>query len=288
MDQGTGAQDDMLRDDQGLAWIFRDDDWIACADTLAVTEYPSEFTVSTFLDADAVEGACLAGFMPMSARFRVPPGFPYGEPGQSGGKSSRQDGETRIFYTPKLHIERCILDPAEARINATTRRTARRFKVSLNTAFAETLAACIATHGDGWLTPPLTKVFSGLHADQATRRVKFISVELWKDDKLVAGEIGYASGAVYASLTGFRSLSGAGTVQLAALAGILIDSGFTLWDLGMPMNYKIALGGRSLPRPEYLPLLRSAYDQVPVQPLGSAMEPAPVYLPLACTRTVSG
>ncbi|MDX9958328.1 MAG: hypothetical protein RBT68_07790 [Spirochaetia bacterium] len=274
----------MRMDDNGLAWIFRDDDWTTSADTLAATEYPSEFTLSTCLDTDAVEGACLAGFMPMSARFRVPPGFPYGEPEASRDNSSRQDEETRTFYTPKLHLARCILDPAETRISTTTRRAARQFMASLNMAFAETLASCVGTHGDGWLTPPLTRVFTELHATRANRRVKFISIELWKNGDLVAGEIGYTAGSAYTSLTGFRSLSGTGTVQLAVLAGILAENGFPVWDLGMPMDYKITLGGRSLPRHEYLPLLRDAYDKVPTQSLGAVMQPAPVTLSLACTR----
>jgi len=277
MNQWTGEENEMLRDDNGLAWIFRDDDWMACADALALAHCPAEFTLSTFLDADAVEGACLAGFMPMSARFNVPEGFPYGEPEPSG------PADTRIFYTPKLHLERCILYPSEARITATTRRASRHFKVSLNKAFDETLAACIGTHGDGWLTPYLTRTFAELHADQAYRRVRFISVELWRDGILVAGELGYTAGASYASLTGFRSMSGAGTVQLAALAGILAAAGYKVWDLGMPMGYKMDLGGRLLYRHEYLPLLRDAYHQFPAQPLGLAMEPAPVILPFACT-----
>lgn len=275
----------MLRDESGLAWILKDDNWTACAETLAAVDYPGEFALSTYLDADAVEAACLAGFMPMSSRFTVPPGFPYGEPESSGKGSSGEDGETRVFYTPKLHLERCVLDPANTRIRTTTRRSSRQFQVSVNKSFDTILAACIAIHGDGWLTPPLTRVFSELHIDRASRQVKFISIELWKDDALVAGELGYAAGGAYASLSGFRSLSGAGTVQLAALAGILSESGYSVWDLGMPMDYKTALGGHMVRRHEYLPLLRDAYLQLPDKTLDGTMEPAPVRLPFACTSS---
>ena len=280
----------MQLDTDGPAWIFRDDEWTACADALVAAEYPQEFALSTFLDCDAIEQACLAGFMPMSARFTVPRDFPYGEPELSGQAnieqtSIEQDGQTRTFYTPKLHLERCVLDPSASRITATTRRASRHFQVSVNQAFDRTMAACVDTHGDGWLTPALTRVFSELHIDQARRQVKFISIELWKDGALVAGELGYAAGNAYASLSGFRSLSGAGTIQLAALTGILSESGYRVWDLGMPMDYKIALGGRILPRQEYLPLLREAYNQPPAQPLGGIREPTPVRLPFACTSS---
>mgnify|MGYP004703094325 CR=1 FL=1 len=274
----------MVRKDGGLAWIFKDDKWTACADTLAMADYPHEFTLATCLDAPAVEGSSLAGFMPMSSRFMVPPGFPYGEAESSGRKSSGQEGEPRIFLTPKLHRERCMLDPAEVRITATARRASRHFRVSVNKAFDETLAACIGIHGDGWLTPPLTRVFRELHACRTGRPFQIVSVELWKDDALVAGEIGYAAGTAYASLSGFHRLSGAGTVQLAALAWILAGSGYTIWDLGMPMDYKAALGGRTVSRYEYLPLLRNAYSQSPARPLERGMDPVTVHLPQACVR----
>ena len=273
----------MLMDDTGLAWIFRGDDWTACADTLTATEYPEEFALSTYLDADAVEGACLAGFMPMSSRFTVPVGFPYGEPESSGENPSGQDGQIRTFYTPKLHQLRYLLKPQDMGITATTRRASRHFMISVNKAFAETLAACVETHGDGWLTPPLTKVFMELHAGRSKRQVHFVSIELWKDGVLVAGEIGYSSGASYASLSGFYRLSGAGTVQLAALAGILAESGFTIWDLGMPIPYKSRLGGGPFLRHQFLPRVREAYHQSPGQALNLAREAVPVCLPCACT-----
>ena len=252
-------------------------------------DYPSEFTLSTYLDTDAVEGACLAGFLPMSARFSVSPDFPYGEhePAKAAQpiqtfKITKALEPTRIFYTPKLHIERCILDPRKARITATTRRVSKSFYFSINKVYDETLDSCVNTHGDGWLTPALTSIFRKLHAEMSSRRVKFISVELWRAGRLVAGELGYAAGAAYTSLSGFHNLSGAGTVQLAALASILADSGFTVWDLGMPMGYKSALGGSPLPRTEYLPLLRNAYHQYPVNNL--SRELSPVMLSVACTR----
>jgi Leu/Phe-tRNA-protein transferase len=248
-------------------------------------ESTEEFALSTYLDADAVEAACLAGFMPMSARFAVPRDFPYGEPDSTGQVPVAQDGQTRVFFTPKLHVERCILDPAMARISTSTRRISRHFMVSINMAFDETLAACIGMHGDGWLTPALTRVFKELHTDRDRKRVKLVSVELWRDGTLVAGELGYAAGDSYASLSGFRSLSGTGTVQLAALAGLLAESGFKIWDLGMPMDYKSALGCRSLLRHEYLPILRDAYHRPLPYPLGNTLEPAPIHLPLACTRS---
>jgi hypothetical protein len=94
-------------------------------------------------------------------------------------------------------------------------------------------------------------------------------VELWEEGTLVAGEVGYAIGRVYTSLTGFRTESKTklayGIAQLVALGKLLKLSGFELWNLGHPpkgrvMKYKIELGGTVLPRNEFLDLWRQARE----------------------------
>jgi Leu/Phe-tRNA-protein transferase len=75
--------------------------------------------------------------------------------------------------------------------------------------------------------------------------------------ELVAGELGYTVGAIYTSLTGFTSESGAGTVQLAALGRWLQRSGFQMWDLGMQMDYKAEMGAVLLPRRTFVKAVRT-------------------------------
>jgi hypothetical protein len=40
-------------------------------------------------------------------------------------------------------------------------------------------------------------------------------------------------------------------LQLVATGGLLAERGFKFWDLGMVMDYKVALGGASLPRSQF-------------------------------------
>ncbi|CAK4463488.1 unnamed protein product [Aphanomyces euteiches] len=84
--------------------------------------------------------------------------------------------------------------------------------------------------------------------------IKVYSIELWKGDELAAGELGYCNGAMFTSLTGFVSpgASGAGTMQLYALGALLHVCQFQLWDLGMAMAYKTALGAYPMARIDFV------------------------------------
>ncbi len=83
--------------------------------------------------------------------------------------------------------------------------------------------------------------------------VRMYSIEVWNQEgSLVAGELGYSVGSIYTSLTGFCKQSNAGSVQLLTLGRLLSQNGFTLWDLGMDMEYKRDLGSKLMPRSEYV------------------------------------
>jgi Leu/Phe-tRNA-protein transferase len=233
----------MQWDGMNIAFIETGDDFCACARTLLVP-YGHEFTIHPVIAADEVESATWAGFMPMAMNIATVQG-------------------PHAFLTPKLHRERCLLDPLETHVPRTVRRESRRYGLSLNRAFREVILSCVEVHGDGWLLPELVGVFQELHDNRATRQVAFISVELWSgtdaDATLVAGEIGYVTGSSYASLTGFSRVPGAGSVQLSTLGAVLAGAGIKVWDLGMEMDYKRALGGRRFPRARFLSILERSY-----------------------------
>lgn len=259
------------------------EDWAALAARLAAGGYEEEFIICDRLDAEAASGAASAGFMPMSAEFIAPDG-------------------PRPFLTPKLHLVRCLAEPAAIRPTRTALRRSSRYSLALNLDFSAAIAGCVRAHGDGWLTPPLVDAFVALAAEPPRAGgPAFISAELYAagspgdgDEgrdaagapglgrsggpagrRLVAAEIGYALGSSYASLSGFSDESGAGTVQLYALAGLLAELGVSLWDLGMPLPYKTALGGRDYPREAYLPALHGAYGRAMPLELAALSPPRP-------------
>lgn len=231
----------MLQEDGSYPLIEPFDDFHDCADRLAAAG-ADEFAFFPFIDSDAVERAALGRFMPM-------------------GLSVELEGRRCDLLLPKLHLERCLLDPCDTRVTRTARRESRRYSLSVNRAFGAVLSSCVATHGADWLVGDLERTFLELHEQRFQRRVAFVSVELWvgSGPDLVAGEIGYVVGGAYASLTGYTARSGAGTVQLMALGGLLAKLGLRVWDLGMAMDYKLALGGRALPRESFMRELDRAY-----------------------------
>ena len=168
---------------------------------------------------------------------------------------------------PKLHEDRCVISlPDNLHISKSTRKKAKKFNMTLNQAFSRVVEGCREQHGEMcWLYPRLVEVFEAMNRVEHTPAmvvdetrqvcpVRVYSVEVWNVDTgaLAAGELGYTVGSVYTSLTGFCREDSAGSVQLAALGRLLIQQQFSLWDLGMVMDYKLSLGCQSMPRKAFL------------------------------------
>ncbi len=175
---------------------------------------------------------------------------------------------TPEILLPKLHAHRCViaLDKGDLHISKSTRKKSKRFTFTVNKAFSQVVQGCHEQHGDKcWLYPPLVQVFETMHRadhipailmDSQTKAcpVRMYSIEVWNTETgaLAGGELGYTVGSIYTSLTGFAAEDSAGSVQLAALGNLLTQLGFSLWDLGMEMEYKNSLGCHLMPRAEFV------------------------------------
>lgn len=158
---------------------------------------------------------------------------------------------------PKLHRERCVLNIRDVKVTRQARKKSSRYTITTNQAYEQVVAGCLEQHGESWLYPPIIAAFDKLHG------VVVHSIELWEGDRLVAGELGYAFGQVYTSLTGFYFDSGTGTIQLGALGGALHHCGYTLWDLGMELDYKASIGAINIPRRDFLAKFNTLSKQAP-------------------------
>ena len=114
-------------------------------------------------------------------------------------------------------------------------------------------------------SPPSARLFD---APPDRSNVRVHTFECWRGDDLVAGELGYACGDVYTSLSGFSNLPSAGSVQCAATANWLHKSGYALWDLGMELPYKLAMGATNMPRADFLNIVKQARHRPPLPIIG--------------------
>jgi len=170
---------------------------------------------------------------------------------------------------PKLHKERCIIRWPNFHTPKTVKKKCKRWEISINQEFDKVVKGCHEQHGISWLYPSIVKSFKTIHSrghhgmeaivikkgkKAGSCKVRLYSIEIWNAEsrELVAGELGYAFGNIYTSLTGFSSEDSAGSVQLAGLGMMLKKAGFAMWDLGMDLEYKKKLGAHLLPRSEFL------------------------------------
>ena len=161
-----------------------------------------------------------------------------------------QVGEFPILLI-KSHHQRCVLEFANLHLSRKLKRHARGLTFAINQNFRACLRAIVDHHPSTWLIEPLCNAFIQLHHHPQSN-VALHSFEIYNDAQLVAGEVGYSTGAIYTSLAGFHTQNGAGSVQLALLGQVLAHSGFAFWDLGMELPYKRQLGADMVHRRPFL------------------------------------
>lgn len=196
----------------------------------------SEFCACLRTDPEMIAHTCRSGFLPMSEDFT---------------------GHDVLLV--KSHEQRCVLEPGALHVSRSTRRRARGLTIRIDHDFDSCLKTIVNHHSERWLTDRLCDSLRALHREPLAG-VRTRSVEVYADGVLVAGEIGYTVGSAYTSMSGFHSASGAGSVQLAALGTLLEDAGFSFWDLGMVIEYKIDLGSHVWEREAFLQLYRVARE----------------------------
>jgi Leu/Phe-tRNA-protein transferase len=179
------------------------------------------------------------------------------------------------WILPKMHHQRCVILEADfGKLNFSKKhwKKAKHFKFSINQAFDLVIERLKEFHKNSfWLYVPYEMSMMALQRTSSPL-LSVLSIEVWdENDQLIAGELGYCCGAVYTSMTGFYSKSGAGTIQMHALARYMFHSGIELWDLGMSLEYKTQMGAHEVSRLEFLRLHASLKSHPPKLP--SNLEP---------------
>ena len=207
------------------------------------TKISGEFSWALSFDPSFIARLAKEGFLPMSGQIFA----------------------DLICLLPKLHKERClmILNLDELKINNGARKRAKQFNFTVDQNFNQVIAGCQQQHGEHcWFYAPLTAAYRHIfqqNKEGGVDGVRLHSCEIWSKEtgELVGGELGYAVGGVYTSLSGFRQpgSKSAGSIQCCCTAILLQRLGFSMWDLGMGMKYKLDLGAKNITRINFLEYL---------------------------------
>jgi Leu/Phe-tRNA-protein transferase len=209
-----------------------------------------------------------AGFLVMSAAF------------DDDDEVEEASGKVEYILLPKLHLTRSVLLFPELHIKKSLRPHLSRYELRVDgipapeltdpeslislgpgagdaaSDFDYILERCVEVHDDTWLTAPLRHAIREIRA-LPWLPVRALSFGVYRDGILRAGEFGILAGTVYTSYSGYYDEDNAGAVQMVLTAKYLESLGMPFWDLGMPLEYKDALGARNIGPSKFVELFRN-------------------------------
>jgi leucyl/phenylalanyl-tRNA--protein transferase len=168
------------------------------------------------------------------------------------------DDEPILWWSPD---PRCVIFPGEVHASASMRKLLRqgRFSLRFDTAFREVIAACSAAKRPGqrgtWITGGMIEAYCRLHELGYAH-----CVEAWAGDVLAGGLYGVCLGKIFFGESMFSRVSNASKAAFLFLAEFLKNRGFDLIDSQVYTDHVASLGGRDIPRAEYLSQLSEALD----------------------------
>jgi leucyl/phenylalanyl-tRNA--protein transferase len=159
------------------------------------------------------------------------------------------EGEPILWWSPS---PRMVVFPGELRLTRSLLKTLRgqRFEVRCDTAFAQVMAECAAPRepdGGTWISPQILAAYCRIHEMGWAH-----SIETWLDGKLVGGLYGVAIGRVFYGESMFHRTTDASKVAFAHLVRLLERLNFAVIDCQMTTDHLRSLGGRELPRDEFV------------------------------------
>ena len=148
-----------------------------------------------------------------------------------------------------------------------------KFAVTLDTAFAEVVAAC-ADRRETWINADIEKAMLALH-----RLGHAHSIEVWPGDgdrsKPLGGLYGVKLGRAFFGESMFSLATDASKVALAWLVARLKAGGYGLLDCQFMTDHLASLGAVAVPRGAYMELLASALGGAEVSSAAGAAGPSP-------------
>lgn len=167
-----------------------------------------------------------------------------------------QEGMPLLWHSPD---PRGVLDFSELRFPRSARQAAKKggFTFTADRDFKSVIRACADSPRAGqkgtWITPAIVRAYEALH-----RLGHAHSVECWSEGRLVGGLYGVYVGGVFSGESMFHTASGASKACLVETVRRLEARGLSWMDIQMLTPVTRLLGGREVPREEFLERLRKA------------------------------
>ena len=158
-------------------------------------------------------------------------------------------GQPPLWWSPD---PRMVLECDALKVSRSLAKSIRNkgYEVRVDTAFAEVLRGCSEPRRyepGTWLGPDMRVAYARLHSAGYAH-----SFETWRDGELVGGLYGVALGRMFYGESMFSRATDASKVALVHLVRVLKSHAFPLIDCQMHTPLLESLGGREIPRREFL------------------------------------
>ena len=159
-----------------------------------------------------------------------------------------------LWYSPD---PRMVLFPEEFRLTRSLRKTlrARQYEVRFDSDFAAVIGACAATPRPGqdgtWISRDMMDAYMRLHELGWAH-----SVEVYAEGNLTGGLYGLGIGRMFYGESMFSRRSNASKIAFAHLVRYLLAHDFGMVDCQMRTEHLASLGGREIPRDDFLARLQ--------------------------------
>ncbi len=169
------------------------------------------------------------------------------------------DDQPILWWSPD---PRCVLPPNDIHISKSLRRTLnqRKFSITADQCFSRVIRLCANTRAEGtWITDDMMAAYGQLH-----RLGHAHSIEVWnRNGELAGGMYGLAIGRCFFGESMFSLETNASKVLMVHLARQLADWGYQLMDCQVESDHLLTMGASSIPRAEFLSILRACVDRKP-------------------------
>ena len=161
-----------------------------------------------------------------------------------------EEGYPLLWWSPPT---RCILKPEEFHASRSLKRLLRqrRFRVTIDQAFAQVIRACAQTRlADGkgtWITQDMINAYCDLHAAGFAH-----SVEAWDGERLAGGIYGVSLGRAFFGESMFAQVTNASKVAFFNLTQKLVEWEFSLLDCQITNPHLQSLGAYEISRADFL------------------------------------